>query len=149
MRFLILLFASGFGAGYVPLMPGTIGSIAGVLAFLVIYRMSGHVYLITLFAFIFLSIWISGRAESIYGKRDDKRIVIDEVAGMLVSLFAIPFSLKFLFLGFLLFRFFDITKIFPANIAQRKLNGGLAVVLDDIIAGIYTNICLKLLIKYL
>lgn len=149
MRFLILFFSSGAGAGFVPLMPGTAGSVMGLLLFLLIHRMSIPLYLITVIAFIFLSVWISGRAEVIYGKRDDKRIVIDEIAGMLVGMFLIPVDFKFLIAGFLLFRLFDITKIFPANIAQTRLNGGLAVVLDDLIAGAYTAICLYLIRLFL
>lgn len=149
MNFFILFFASGFGAGYVPLMPGTAGSLIGILVFLLIHRMDIPLYLITVISFVFLSIWTAGRAEAIYGKRDDRRIVIDEVVGILVGLFAMPVNIKIILAGFLLFRFFDIAKIFPANIAQRKLNGGLAVVLDDIIAGIYTIICLHFIRNFI
>lgn len=149
MNFLILFFASGFGAGYVPLMPGTAGSLIGILVFLLIHRMVIPLYIITVVAFVFLSIWASGRAEIIYGKRDDKRIVIDEIVGMLVGLFAMPVNIKIMLAGFLLFRFFDIAKVFPANLVQSKLDGGPAVVLDDIVAGIYTFICLHIVRAFL
>lgn len=149
MKFFVLFFSSGGGVGYVPLMPGTAGSLIGILVFLLIHRMVIPVYFITVIAFVFLSIWVSGRAETIYGKRDDKRIVIDEIVGMLVGLFTMPINFKILLAGFLLFRFFDITKIFPANVVQSKLNGGFAVVLDDIVAGIYTIICLHFVRAFL
>lgn len=149
MRFLILFFSSGAGAGYVPLMPGTAGSLIGILVFLLIHRMGISLYIITVITFVFLSIWASGRAEVIYGKRDDKRIVIDEVAGMLVGLFTMSGSFRMILAGFLLFRFFDIAKIFPANLVQSKMSGGLAVVLDDIIAGVYTTICLHIVRAFL
>ncbi len=149
MNFLILFFASGCGAGYVPLMPGTAGSLIGILVFLLIHRMVIPLYILTVIAFVFFAIWASGRAEAIYGKRDDRRIVIDEIVGMLVGLFAMPVNIKIILAGFLLFRFFDIAKIFPANLVQSKLNGGPAVVLDDIVAGIYTIICLQFVRNFL
>lgn len=145
MRFLILFFSSGAGSGYIPFMPGTAGSIIGLFLFLLFHTLSVPIYFITLIAFTFFSIWVSGRAEAIYGKKDDRRIVIDEIVGMLVSLFLIPAKLKFLLAGFILFRFFDIAKIYPANVVQRGLNGGVAVVFDDIIAGVYTNLSLNLI----
>ncbi len=149
IRFFVILFSSGFGSGYLPVGSGTAGSVVGCAIFFLFHRMSPLLYLITVLSFIVFSVWISARAEIIYGKKDDRRIVIDEIAGMLVGLFAMPVDLKILMAGFILFRFFDISKIFPANVAQSKLNGGFAVVTDDIVAGIYTNISLQLLRSFI
>ncbi len=145
VRFFVTIFSSGFGAGYVPIGQGTAGSLVGCAIFFLFKEMSVPLYLITVLSFVIFSVWISARAEILYGKKDDPRIVIDEIAGMLLGLFAMPADLKFFVAGFLFFRFFDILKIFPANLAQSRLNGGFAVVMDDVVAGIYTNISLQLL----
>jgi len=149
VRFIILFFSSGAGSGYSPIMPGTAGSIIGVLCYLLFQPLSPLLYLISLTAVFFLSIWISGRAEKIYGVNDDRRIVIDEIVGILISMAGFKFSPMIVTAGFLIFRFFDIAKVFPANIVQSKLNGGLAIVLDDVVAGIYTNITLHVLKNFL
>ena len=72
-------------------------------------------------------------------------IVIDEIAGYLVTMFMIPLSVEYIIIGFFLFRFFDITKIYPASAAE-KMGGGPGVVMDDVVAGIYANLSLRLLI---
>lgn len=149
MKFFVLFFASGFGSGYFPIAPGTVGSLCGLLCFVLLAGMSAPVYLVSMLAIFFFSIWVSGRAEAIYGAKDDRRIVIDEIFGMLLGLTGSSLNLKTAVAGFLLFRFFDIVKIFPASFVQKRLDGGLAVVLDDVIAGIYTNISLQILRSFL
>jgi phosphatidylglycerophosphatase A len=92
---------------------------------------------------------VSGRAEEIFQEKDSGRIVIDEVAGYLVAMTAVPFSWKAVALGFLLFRFFDITKIPPARFFDRQLKNGYGVVLDDVVAGVYSCLSLHFLLRYL
>lgn len=92
-----------------------------------------------------MSFKIADRAEQIFGKKDCRIIVIDEVVGMFFTMFLLPPDLSYLLSGFLLFRFFDITKPFPARWVDRKMKGGTGVVLDDIVAGIYSNLALRLL----
>lgn len=92
---------------------------------------------------------MSGEAEKIFNEKDSSRIVIDEIVGFQFTMFLITPTVLHIFLGFLLFRFFDIAKPFPIRLCERKFPGGYGVVGDDIVAGIYANIFLLLLIKYL
>ena len=128
-----------------PFAPGTAGSIVGLLCYMVLHRMSFPVYLLSVLTITVLAVWSSAIAERIYSEKDAKKIVVDEIAGMLVALAWMPFSMQAMIIGFILFRFFDITKLFPVNLAHRRLSGGMAVVMDDILAGIYTNICMHIL----
>jgi phosphatidylglycerophosphatase A len=89
-------------------------------------------------------VWAAARAEGLFGKRDDGRITIDEVAGMLLSLAFLPYRLEVVVAAFLLFRVFDITKPPPARAAE-SLPGGLGVMADDLVAGLYANVVGQLL----
>ncbi|MEI8354495.1 MAG: phosphatidylglycerophosphatase A, partial [Deltaproteobacteria bacterium] len=90
----------------------------------------------------------SGHAEVIFQEKDSGKIVIDEVAGYLVTMTAAPLSLKAVVLGFLLFRFFDITKIPPARFFDRQVKNGYGVVLDDLVAGLYSCVTLQLILRF-
>ncbi|MGH7917627.1 MAG: phosphatidylglycerophosphatase A family protein, partial [Candidatus Binataceae bacterium] len=92
-----------------------------------------------------LACWIAGKAETIFGRHDSPHIVIDEVLGMLAAMFMNPTGWPFLLGSFLLFRFFDILKPFPASVIDRRVRGGFGVMLDDVAAGIYANIVLQVL----
>jgi phosphatidylglycerophosphatase A len=129
--------ATWFGSGLAPVAPGTAGTLAAIPLYLALYRLPLPSYLLTVTAFTFFACWIAGRAEVLYGAKDPGKIVIDEVAGFLVTMTAIPCSLWTIVAGFLLFRFFDIIKPFPARQIDQKLKNGYGVVLDDIVAGIY------------
>ncbi len=102
----------------------------------------------TLTAFTFLAFYASGEAEKIFEEKDPSRIVIDEWAGFLWAMFLVSPTVSHLLGGGALFRFFDIVKIFPANFFQKRLPGGLGVVMDDVAAGIYANVVLHILIRY-
>ncbi len=101
-------------------------------------------YLIFTIIFIFLSFIVSKHAIEKFGKEDPGEIVIDEVCGYMVSMFLIPFSIINIALGFFIFRLFDIVKPYPAR-KLEKLPGGYGVVMDDVAAGIYTNLLLQLI----
>ena len=92
---------------------------------------------------------MSGEAEKIFNEKDSSCIVIDEIVGFQFAMFLATPTVLHIFLGFLLFRFFDIAKPFPIRLCERKFSGGYGVVGDDIVAGIYANIILLLLVKYL
>ncbi len=140
-----VIISSLFYTGYIPLAPGTFGTLIA-LVFLMIFRIEGAVfYSFLLFIFI-LGVYVSGKAEQALGERDSRHIVIDEFAGYMVSMAGVPPQWKNLLIAFVLFRFFDILKPFPIRSIERRLNGGLAIMLDDIIAGLYSNILLRLLI---
>ncbi|MCG2829540.1 MAG: phosphatidylglycerophosphatase A [Desulfobacteraceae bacterium] len=96
--------------------------------------------------FIFFAIWISNMAEKILKQNDPGCIVIDEIAGIMVTFLSLPFNTITVIAGFLIFRFFDILKPFPIRSMERKLAGGTGIVMDDLLAGVYSNIALRLLV---
>ena len=142
---LILLLATGLGLGLIPGAPGTYGTLLGIPLAWVFARPGVSFNSLSLLAFAALSVWAAGKAEVILKKHDAREIVIDEVAGMAVTLFLIPFTPGSVILGFVLFRFFDIVKLGPVKWADDRLSGGLGVVADDLLAGIFANFCLRLL----
>ena len=145
----ILFFATGFGVGYSPFAPGTLGTLLAIPVYLFLSRIPFPLYELTLVAFFFLSIWISENAEKHFGKQDDQRIIIDEIMGFLITMLWVPKTILFVILGFFLFRFFDILKPFPIRHLERKWRGGYGVVLDDVLAGVYANIILQLVYLFI
>jgi phosphatidylglycerophosphatase A len=145
MKRFFLLFATGFGVGYSPIAPGTLGTLIAIPVYYFLSEIPSPLYEITLIGFFFLSVWIAENAETFFGKKDDPRIVIDEVIGFLITMLWIPKTTRFIIIGFFLFRFFDILKPFPIRRLERRLKGGFGVVLDDVMAGVYANIVLHLL----
>jgi phosphatidylglycerophosphatase A len=106
-----------------------------------------HLALLMLIAFVAFATWLCKRGEEVFGGKDSPKIVVDEIAGFLVANFASPVELKPALLAFLLFRFFDIIKPFPAGHAER-ISEGLGVILDDLIAGFYTLVVLRLFLSW-
>ena len=149
MRRFVVVAATWGGAGYSPVASGTVGTLAAIPLYLLLARLSLPLYALTTVAFIFFSCWVSGGAERIFNEKDSGKIVIDEVAGYLVTMFAVPPSWVGVALGFFLFRFFDITKIPPASYFDRQMKNGYGVVLDDVVAGIYSCLALHLLTRIL
>lgn len=147
MNRMTTIMATWFGSGLSPVAPGTAGTLAAIPLYLALYRLPLASYLLTVTAFTFFSCWIAGRAEVLYGAKDPGKIVIDEVAGFLVTMIAIPCSLMTIIAGFLLFRVFDIIKPFPARQIDRNLKNGYGVVLDDIVAGIYACAALHVAVR--
>ncbi|MBI4745255.1 MAG: phosphatidylglycerophosphatase A [Deltaproteobacteria bacterium] len=137
--------ASGGFVGYSPVAPGTAGSLLGVILYIPLSCLLPVYYALFLLSASLLSFKIAGEAERIFGKKDCRIIVIDEVAGVFFTMFLFPPTLFYLSAGFLLFRVFDIVKPFPAGWIDRKISGGTGVVLDDIVAGIYANLSLHIL----
>ena len=133
-----------FCIGYSKKFPGTLGSLFSFIFIWFFY--SGTFLNFSIFVlFAFLTIFICDRAEKIFHKKDDQRIVLDEFVGSFVSLLFVPKSIYFYILGFILFRFFDIKK--PWFIQKsKKFKGGLGVVLDDVLAGVMTSVILFVLV---
>jgi phosphatidylglycerophosphatase A len=144
MNYFISLLATGFGVGYSPVAPGTLGTLIAIPVYYFLSAIPSPIYEITLIGFFFLSVWISENAEIFFGKKDDQRIVIDEMMGFLITMLWVPKATHFIVIGFFLFRLFDILKPFPIRRWERGLKGGFGVVLDDVIAGVYANIILHL-----
>jgi phosphatidylglycerophosphatase A len=144
-RWLALALATGAGAGLSPVVPGTVGSALGVLLYLPLAGLGAPLYVLTALALVALGIWAADLAERVFADKDDGRIVIDEVAGQLLTLapvvaLAPPESLRspaWLVTGFVAFRLLDIWKPGPVRWAERSFRGGAGVVLDDVIAGLF------------
>jgi phosphatidylglycerophosphatase A len=144
MNFFVLLFATGFGVGFSPVVPGTMGTLVAIPIYYSVSSISSPLYELTLVAFFFFSSWISHQAEGYWGSKDDRRIVIDEIMGFLVTMLWVPKALFSIVAGFIFFRFFDILKPFPIR-RLEQVKSGYGVVLDDVMAGIYANIVVHLL----
>lgn len=142
---IIKFLACGFGSGLAPIAPGTFGTLAGVPICLLCLPLPWFLRLLVVLVLMALSIYIAGRAEEIYQKKDDQRIVIDEIIGLQVTMLPVTITTAHLCAGFVLFRIFDILKPFPLDNLQR-LPGGWGVVLDDVGAGIYAGLLMLLLV---
>jgi phosphatidylglycerophosphatase A len=147
-----IVIATAGGAGFAPKAPGTAGSVVGVLVYFLIETLAIDAYYLHAIIFFFIvGIWASSRVENLWG-HDSSRIVIDEVVGQMITFWGIATggyqpSAFHIFLGFGLFRLFDIVKPFPIRHLER-FKGGLGVVADDAGAGIYALAVLTLVVHY-
>ena len=137
-----MIVSSWFGVGLLPVAPGTFASLAGLPLVVFNSHAAQPIAAIFVLCFIAFAIWASGLTQKLLGCMDPPQVVIDEVGGTLVALFGVPVSWLTFSLGFLLFRIFDIVKPFPVNRVEA-LKGGKGIVLDDLLAGIYANLCLR------
>jgi len=144
--FLVKATSTVFFVGYLPLVPGTFGSLVGVGVFYLLKGSTFTTYSLVIFGIIALGLITCGRMEKLLNKKDPGCIVIDEVAGMLIALSFMPYDFKVIFLCFMIFRILDTLKPFPAGKLQH-LHGSVGVLADDLIAGIYTNIVVLLILK--
>ncbi len=148
MRFLTLFFATNAGLGLSRVAPGTVGTLAGIPFFYLLAPLSAAAYTVVWIALTVFACWICGAAGRHYGVVDDGRIVIDELVGYLVAVAFLPFSWTSALLGFVFFRFFDIVKPFPASWFDRRMKNGTGVVLDDVVAGIYAAVALRVVLYF-
>lgn len=145
-RFVVFL-ASGLYVGYVPLAPGTFGSLLALPLLVWLGRADlppGALVVLLAVAGI-AAMPLCDRAGRIYGQADSPRIVLDEVCGMLIAGALLPVTPRVLALAFLAFRFFDVVKPFPARYFDRRVKSGVGVVADDLVAGIYANLVVRML----
>ena len=140
------MIATFFGVGLLPAAPGSIATIVGIL---IAFALSGHTaaYLLVTLVLIVIGFAASGRAERVMGKKDPGCIVIDEVAGVMIAFFMLPPTWPVFWAGFFLFRAFDMFKIYPGN-KFEGLGGSAGIMLDDLIAGVYTNIVMILALRW-
>jgi len=145
----IRAFVTGVGVGYLPIAPGTWGSLAALLLVFTVhwlFPLHETVVLGSLVALLtFPAVVFSTRFSRSEGDPDPSKIVIDEILGQMLCLLFVPVSAVSLGAGFFLFRFFDIWKPFPVRNSE-KLPGGMGIVCDDLVAGVYAGLCLKVLI---
>ena len=133
-------------SGYFPVAPGTVGSAAGLVAYLLVWWSQSVAVEVGLILLVFAAgVWAGTIAEQYFGGIDPGPIVIDEVAGMLITLAFVPVSLTGALVAFVLFRVFDVVKPYPARRLER-LHGGLGVMADDAMAAIYANITLRVVL---
>ena len=145
MRLGLFIATCGY-LGYVPVAPGTFGSAAGLVVFAAV-RWSGSpalelAVIILLFA---VGVWSANAAERHFGGVDPAPVILDEVVGMLITLAFLPVNITGAIIGFLLFRLFDVVKPWPAN-RLEAVHGGLGVMADDAMAGVYGNVAMRMLV---
>lgn len=145
--FFVKAVSTVFFIGYLPLAPGTFGSLAGVGLFYLLRGATAITYFLFILGIIVLGLIAGGRMEKLLNKKDPGCIVIDEVAGMLIALSFIPYDFKVVFLAFLVFRILDTLKPYPAGKLQY-LPGAAGILTDDLIAGLYTNIVVLIILKF-
>ena len=141
---LALALATVGGVGYLPVAPGTWGTLAAIpICMAVSVPGSLWFYMSALLVVTLAGIWAAGVAERVLGKKDAGPVVIDEVAGFLVTMLLVPITALHLVAGFFLFRLFDVVKPYPARRLER-VPGGPGVMLDDLAAGVYANLALQI-----
>ena len=143
------------GVGYLPLAPGTFGSLVGLGIFLLLARAMPPnalvaVVLVLIVAVTLAGTWAATRTEQLSGRKDPGKVVVDEVAGQLIALFPLTlfarWSTLVVIVSFILFRFFDIVKPYPANKLQ-ELSGGAGVMFDDLVAGVYAAVIVSIMLR--
>ena len=139
----VLLLATGFSVGRIPLAPGTYGSLLGIPLCLVLAEIGLDVMVAAAVAFVLFAVWIAGKAERLIRIKDAPCIVIDEMAGITVAMLGVPLTPLNLTAGFIAFRVLDIIKPFPARYMDAKVAGGWGIVMDDVVAGLYCNLLLR------
>ncbi|HIP52432.1 MAG TPA: phosphatidylglycerophosphatase A [Chromatiales bacterium] len=137
------LLAFWFGAGAAPKAPGTVGTLAAVPLYLLLQPLSPGLYLSLVAGLFLLGIWICGATARALEVHDHPGIVFDEVVGYLVTMIHAPRGWGWVAAGFALFRLFDILKPWPIGPVDRRVEGGLGIMLDDVIAGFLALICLQ------
>ena len=145
MNQLIMLLATGCYVGMLPKAPGTWGSLAALLPWFFFKDLSLPLYLTVLTIVFVIGFFVSGSAEKILDSPDSGAIVIDEFLGMFITLTLAPPHPAAWFLGFVLFRAFDILKPFPVSWIDSKIHGGMGIMMDDMVAGLYALVSLQLL----
>ncbi len=136
------VLATGFGSGYSPLIPGTTGSLLALILYILIPLNSWYWLIISTITF-FIGIRVATFVENDKGK-DPKIVVIDEFVGQWIALLFLPRTFIVFVAAFILFRFLDIIKLYPAN-RMEKIRGGSGIMLDDVVAGLYANFLLQII----
>jgi len=142
----VQFLALGFGSGLAPKAPGTFGTLAAIPVYLLMVwylPLAGYALLTALMALA--GIYICQKAADAARVHDHPAIVWDEIVGYLITMFMVPLSWQTVVAGFILFRFFDIFKPWPISFADKKVHGGLGIMLDDVLAGIFALIVMQLI----
>ncbi len=135
----------GLGCGLSPLAPGTVGTLLGVAIYLLIMDVGVLFYLSIVLVIIGIATAVAEYTSEALGGVDHRAIVIDEIAGFLIACISLPADWIYLLLAFVLFRIFDIAKPWPIDFIDRRIGGGVGIIGDDLMAGLYTLLCIQLL----
>jgi phosphatidylglycerophosphatase A len=146
LNFIEKLLGSGFYTGYFPFITGTFGSIAALLIYWIPGFEKPYIILPAILLFFIYGVYVGGRFEKIYGK-DPSECTIDEVVGMWLSLLFLPKGIIISLISFIIWRILDILKPFPAR-KLEEINGGLGIMIDDVVCGIYTLIIVRIIISF-
>jgi len=137
--------AVGFGSGLAPKAPGTAGTLVAIPLYLSLNQLLLWQYLAIVVIVTVVGIWICGVAARQLGAHDHPSIVWDEIAGYLITMIAAPIGWIWVVTGFALFRFFDIVKPWPIRLIDQRIKGGIGIMFDDVLAGIYALVILQVL----
>ena len=140
---MVHMLAFGMGAGCSPKAPGTMGTLLAVAVYLPLSGLPLSVYLVVLGVVMLAGIWLCDRTARDLGVHDHPGIVWDEVAGYLLTMVGAPAGWPWIIVGFVLFRLFDIFKPWPIGWLDRRVKGGLGIMLDDLLAGLFAALCLQ------
>ncbi len=141
----VLFLAFGFGSGLAKKAPGTFGTVAGIPVYLLMAQTDLLAYSVLTLLALLVGVWICDNAAKKLGEHDFGGIVWDEIVGLFITLWAVPVTWQNIGLGFVLFRFFDIVKPWPIKWVDRKVQGGLGIMLDDVLAGIFAALLLAVI----
>lgn len=148
---ILVLLATFFNIGKISKAPGTMATVATIPFFILmtgVLKLQSITYMMTVIVVCLVGIFAAQAYESESVEHDAKEIVIDEVAGFLITMTLVPCTWKGILAGFILFRIFDIFKPWPISYLDRKVKGGTGVMVDDIAAGMFANIILQVIINY-
>lgn len=137
--------AFGFGSGAVPFAPGTFGTLMAIPFYLAMQSLSHTMYLFLVVVITLASMWLCDKITKEVGVHDHSGMCLDEIVGYLVTMYGAPHGVIWIIWGFLLFRLFDIWKPWPIRYIDAQIQGGVGIILDDVLAGIYSLIVLRVL----
>ena len=141
----VVLLAMGLGSGLSPKAPGTAGTLLTVPLVYFLQQQTLLVYVLVTLFILLTGSWVCGYAAKKLQVHDHSGIVYDEVAGFLITMFMMPQSWTLMFIGFILFRFFDAVKPWPISWFDKNIHGGFGIMFDDVVAGVISLLCLMLL----
>ena len=143
------LVALGFGSGLFPVAPGTAGTLAAIPLYLLLQDLPESVYLAVVMVLLLGGILVCAYTAERLGVHDHPAIVWDEVVGYLITMTAVPAGWMWVVAGFILFRLFDILKPWPISWFDRRVHGGIGIMLDDVIAGVFAAVVLQVMVHFL
>ena len=137
--------AFGFGSGALPYAPGTFGTLMAIPFYLAFQTLPTSAYFWIVVAITIGSMWLCDRVSKEIGVHDHQGMCLDEIVGYLVTMIHAPHGFLWIVTGFILFRIFDIWKPWPIQLVDDKVHGGIGIILDDVLAGIYSFIIIQIL----